>query len=92
MPWTLRHLTTTPRVWSWETSDNWHLNTGLPDPGWHGLGPRVSQDPVFAHFNHFLGPDFHPLATVVLGGPSGFTVFLPADGRLLPRLSSLWVV
>lgn len=63
-----------------------------PRPRLAWAGPRVSQDPVFAHFNHFLGPDFHPFATVVLGGPSGFTVFLPADGRPLPRLSSLWVV
>lgn len=63
-----------------------------PRPGWHGLGPRVSQDLAFARFNHFLGPDFHPFATVVLDGPSGFTLFLPADGHPLPRLSSLWVV
>lgn len=47
----------------------------------------MSQDLVFARFDRFLGPDSHHFATVVLDGPSRFTLFLFADGRPLPRLS-----
>lgn len=44
----------------------------------------MSQSLVFVLFGYFLGPDFRSFVALVPVDPCGFTLFLPADGHMLP--------